>query len=93
MSLLTQTAIDKMWESFEDRIIFAAKKNIPFRIVKGSQPDYKVKHKSKEKKGRLILHTSTIQISKLHRKLTKMYKMSEFIDSRTLLESNQIILE
>ncbi|CAG8854807.1 21230_t:CDS:1, partial [Gigaspora margarita] len=60
---------------------------------KGSQPDYKVKHKSKEKKGRLILHTSTIQISKLHRKLTKIYKMSKFIDSRTLLESNKIILE
>ncbi|CAG8840530.1 2386_t:CDS:2, partial [Gigaspora margarita] len=56
-SLLTQTAIDRMWESFEDGIIFAAKKNILFKIVKGSQPDYKVKHKSKEKKGRLILHT------------------------------------
>ncbi|CAG8818268.1 29096_t:CDS:2, partial [Gigaspora margarita] len=56
-SLLTQTAIDKMWESFEDGIIFAAKKNIPFKIVKGSQPNYKIKHKSKEKKGRLILHT------------------------------------
>ncbi|CAG8841540.1 24003_t:CDS:2, partial [Gigaspora margarita] len=92
-SLLTQTAIDKMWEFFEDEIIFAAKKNILFKIVKGSQPDHKVKHKSKEKKGRSILHTNTIQISKLHRKLTKMYKTSEFIDSRTLLETNQIILE
>ncbi|CAG8834619.1 41243_t:CDS:2, partial [Gigaspora margarita] len=84
-SPLTQTAIDKIWKSFKDGIIFAAKKNIPFKIVKGSQPDYKVKHKSKEKKGRSILHTST--------KLTKIYKTSEFIDSRTLLESNQIILE
>ncbi|CAG8840500.1 40074_t:CDS:2, partial [Gigaspora margarita] len=74
-------------------IIFAAKKNIPFKIVKGSQPDYNIKHKSKEKKERSILHTSTIQISKLHRKLTKMYKTSKFIDSRTLLELNQIILE
>ncbi|CAG8832608.1 6517_t:CDS:2, partial [Gigaspora margarita] len=85
--------IDKMWESFEDGIIFAAKKNILFKIVKGSQLDHKVKHKSKKKKGRSILHTSTIQISKLHRKLIKMYKTSEFIDGRTLLESNQIILE
>ncbi|CAG8829381.1 3095_t:CDS:2, partial [Gigaspora margarita] len=92
-SLLTQTAIDKMWESFEDGIIYAAKKNIPFKIIKGSQPNYKVKHKSKEKKGRSLLHTSTIQISKLYRKLTKMYKTSKFIDSKTLLESNQIILE
>ncbi|CAG8849550.1 30500_t:CDS:2, partial [Gigaspora margarita] len=91
--LLTQTAIDKMWESFEDGIIYTAKKNIPFKIIKGSQPDYKVKHKSKEKKGRSLLYTSTIQISKLHKKLTKMYRTSEFIDSRTLLESNQIILE
>ncbi|CAG8844533.1 9551_t:CDS:2, partial [Gigaspora margarita] len=74
-------------------IIFATKKNILFKIVKGSQPDHKIKHKNKEKKRRSILYTSTIQISKLHRKLTKMYKTSEFIDSRTLLESNQIILE
>ncbi|CAG8845619.1 35433_t:CDS:2, partial [Gigaspora margarita] len=93
MSLLTQTAIDKMWESFEDGIIFATKRNIPFKIIKGSQSNYKVKHKSKEKKRRSILYTSTIQISKLHRKLTKMYRTSEFTDSRTLLESNQIILE
>ncbi|CAG8853560.1 15719_t:CDS:1, partial [Gigaspora margarita] len=56
-SLLTQTAIDKMWESFKDGIIFATKRNIPFKIIKGSQPDYKVKHKSKKKKERLILHT------------------------------------
>ncbi|CAG8796521.1 28213_t:CDS:2, partial [Gigaspora margarita] len=58
-----------------------------------SQPEYKGKHKSKKKKRRSILHTSTIQISKLYRKLVKMYRTSEFTDSRTLLKSNQIILE
>ncbi|CAG8810885.1 42754_t:CDS:2, partial [Gigaspora margarita] len=62
MSLLTQTAINKIWESFEDGIIFATKRNIPFKIIKGSQPDYKVKHKSKEKKRRSILYTKSNQI-------------------------------
>ncbi|CAG8829452.1 21737_t:CDS:2, partial [Gigaspora margarita] len=47
-SLITQTAIDKMWESFEDGIIFAAKRNILFKIIKGFQPEYKSKHKRKE---------------------------------------------
>ncbi|CAG8798021.1 1024_t:CDS:1, partial [Gigaspora rosea] len=38
-------------------IIFAAKRNIPYRIIKGTQPKYKCGYESKDEKRRTILHT------------------------------------
>ncbi|CAG8582505.1 15715_t:CDS:2, partial [Gigaspora rosea] len=35
-SITTQIEIDKVWESFEEGIIFATKRNIPYRIIKGT---------------------------------------------------------
>ncbi|CAG8855138.1 38228_t:CDS:2, partial [Gigaspora margarita] len=75
--LVDTTKLDRIWDSFEKSILYAAKKNIPHKKLKKGAPNNIRSNKFDKNSTSVILKKDIISLSRIYKSLKHQYKTTE----------------